>query len=42
MIRMAKNRTIVGFFAESEFLQPRRGSIPTAAKADFCAPIGGN
>jgi hypothetical protein len=42
MTIMATSRIIFGLFAESDFFQPGRDAIPRAAKAAFCAPIGGN
>jgi hypothetical protein len=42
MTTMATSRIIFGLVAESECSQPGRDAIPTAAKAAFCAPIGGN
>jgi hypothetical protein len=42
MTKMAMSRIIFGLSAESECFQSKRDALPTAAKADFCAPIGGN
>jgi hypothetical protein len=42
MTTMATSRIIFGLVAENEFFQPGRDAIATAAKAAFCASIGGN